>query len=62
MERKYEQFQKVNGKYVFMGWYPMLNEEFCIETKVRGKYTYKKYKWTDGTITEVKYGGYTENY
>lgn len=56
----YEQFSKINGKYYFMGWYPMLNESFCIETKTRGKYTYKKYKLADGSIEDIKYGAYIE--
>ena len=62
MERRYEQFNKIDGKYVFMGWYTMMNEDYCIETKTRGRYIYKKYQWKDGSITEVKYGGYVENY
>ena len=59
--RTYETYIKLeNGKYYFTGWYPMMNEEFCIETKVRGKYIYKKYKWLTGKVEEYKYGSYVE--
>ena len=58
-EERYQMYTKINGIYVFMGWYPMLNEEFCIVTKVR-KYNgrdhvYKTYKWLNGDIEETKY-------
>lgn len=53
---KYETYHKAeNGRWHFVGWYSMNNEEFCIETKVRGKYTYKTYKWLDGKIDEYRY-------
>lgn len=56
----YEQFSKINGKYYFMGWYPMLNELYCVDTKTRGKYIYKKYIFPDGSVEYIKYGGYIE--
>lgn len=55
-EEKYEVYQKLkNSKWYFIGWGTMMNEENCIETKVRGNYTYKTYKWLNGKIDEFKY-------
>ena len=62
MERRYETYVKLeNGKWHFLGWYSMKNEDFCIETKTRGKYIYKTYRWLTGTIEEYRYGSYVEN-
>lgn len=58
-EERYQMYTKIDGRYVFMGWYPMLNEEFCVSTKVRlydnRKHVYKVYKWLNGDIEEIKY-------
>ena len=58
-EERFQMFTKINGRYIFMGWYKMLNEEFCISTKkrnIRGKkYIYKTYKWLNGDIEQVAY-------
>lgn len=63
MERKYETYVKVNGKWVFVGWGSMMTEEFCIETKTRGKYIYKTYKWLSGVTEEYRYNNnYIEKY
>ena len=48
------------GYYYFLGWYPMMNEEFCIETRKRGTYTYKTYQWLTGKIETYRYGDYVE--
>ena len=61
MERKYETYVKVDGKWIFVGWGIMLNEEFCIETKKRGKFIYKIYKWSTGVTEEYRYGSYIES-
>lgn len=61
MERKYETYVKLeNGKWIFVGWGSMMNEDFCIETKKRGKYTYKTYRWSTGKIEEYRYGSFIE--
>lgn len=60
IERRYESYVKINGKWHFLGWYRMMNEEFCVETKMRGKYIYKTYKWLNGNIEEYRYGSYVE--
>lgn len=58
-QERYEMYTKIDGRYIFMGWYEMLNEEFCISTKVRvydgRKHIYKTYKWLNGDIEETKY-------
>lgn len=54
--KRYETFLKINGRYKFQGWYHMMNEDFCIDTKQRGNYTYKTYKWLNGEIETYKYG------
>lgn len=55
---RYETYEKINNKYVFMGWYPITNEERVIATKTRelnGKlHVYKTYLWDNGTTTECK--------
>ena len=53
--KRYETFTKVDGRFIFMGWYPLLNEEFCIETKYRGRFVYKTYKWLNGNIEVNRY-------
>lgn len=56
MNRKYETYIKLeNGKWLFVGWGFLMNEEFCIETKIRGRYIYKTYKWLSGKVEEYKY-------
>lgn len=53
---KYETFIKTeSGKFHFVGWNEMTREEFVIETKQRGKYLYKTYKWLNGDITIYRY-------
>ena len=60
MER-FEMYQKVNGKYMFMGWYPIntLYEDKVTKTKERvingRRHLYKTYLWNNGDIEEVKY-------
>ncbi|MBR3117578.1 MAG: hypothetical protein IKL65_00485 [Bacilli bacterium] len=58
MER-FEMYEKVNGRYYFMGWYPMEDENRCINTKTRvinnHTHLYKTYKFNDNTIRELKY-------
>lgn len=55
-EIRYETYIKLdNGKWHFTGWCKMTFEEFCIETKVRGSYMYKTYKWLNGNIEEYRY-------
>lgn len=46
------------GRYHFLGWYPMESEEFCIDTKIKGKSIYKTYKWKNGAIEIMRYGTY----
>lgn len=63
--RRYENFKKMeNGKWLFLGWYPMQEERFCIDTKTRvtnGKtYIYKTYKYLNGDIEVIKYGSYVD--
>ena len=63
--RRYETFFKSKGKFNFMGWYSMMSEDFCISTKQRkdreGKvWTYKTYKYLNGTVEEYKYGAYVD--
>lgn len=59
MERRYETYVKLeNGKWLFVGWGSMINEEFCIGTKTRGKYIYKTYKWLSGKTEEYKYNSH----
>ena len=53
---KYETYIKLeNGRWHFVGWYSMCDEQFCIETKTRGRYIYKTYKWLTGKIDEYRY-------
>lgn len=58
--KRYETCIKIDGKYHFTGWYPMMNEEFCVETKTRGRFIYKKYVWLNGNVEEYRYGSYIE--
>lgn len=60
MSRVYETHEKINGKYCFVGWNEMLNEEFCIKTrtrKVKDK-DFQNGKWVD-TIKTYIYKTYT---
>lgn len=57
---KYETYKKIDGKWYFMGWYPIMNKEFLIETKKRGKYTYNTYKWLNGEIETERLGSSVE--
>jgi hypothetical protein len=53
---RYETWTKLDsGRYYFIGWYEMKNEEFVIDTKRRGKYVYKTYKWLNGDIETLRY-------
>lgn len=53
---RYETWSKNDkGKYFFIGWYEMKNEEFVIDTKRRGKYVYKTYKYLNGDIETLRY-------
>lgn len=64
-EEIYEMYQKCNGKYEFIGWGKPLNEETCVDTKVRQLETqtniYKKYlvkylvKGKADEIIEIEY-------
>ena len=58
MER-FEMYQKINGRYIFMGWYPMNKEEYCINTSKRvingHTHLYKTYKYKNNDIEEIKY-------
>ena len=75
--RKYETYIKNDkGRYIFLGWYPMKNEEFVIDTKERTKqvkdwvdgkwvsvhktFIYKTYKYLNGATEVLKYGSYIE--
>ena len=63
--KKYENFIKTNtGRYMFIGWYPMLNEDYCIKTKTRKvnnkTWVYKTYRYKNGEIEDYKYGSYIE--
>lgn len=75
--KRYETYKRNDkGRYVFLGWYPMQDEEFVIETKqltkitkdwVNGKwvpvpktYIYKTYKYLSGATEVLKYGSYVE--
>ena len=44
-----------NNKWHFVGWGTMLDEAYCIETKVRGDYIYKTYEWLTGKREEYRY-------
>lgn len=59
-KRVYETFLKLNGKWLFLGWGHQKNEQFCINTKMRGNYIYKTYKWLSGEVEEYRYGNYLE--
>lgn len=53
---RYETWAKGdNGKYFFIGWYEMKNEEYVIETKQKGKFLYKTYKYASGDIETLRY-------
>lgn len=57
--KKYETWMKIGNKYCWMGWYPMLNEEFCINTRIK-KIRTKSWvngKW-ESTIKEYIYKTY----
>ena len=75
--RKYETFiRNEKGRYIFLGWYPMQDEEFLIETKERTKqvkdwvngkwvpvqktFIYKTYQYKNGRTETLKYGSYVE--
>lgn len=46
-----------NGRWIFVGWADMCNDfnKFIINEKSARGFIYRTYKWTDGTIEEVKY-------
>jgi len=74
--RKYETSVKIDGRYYFLGWYPMEDEKFCIDTRTRtikdkdytdGKWIdttktliYKTYKYLNDEIKTYKYGSYVD--
>ena len=60
--KRFESYVKLeSGKYHFVGWYPINenDEQFCIEIKTRVikgiTHLYKKYKYTNGEIEEMKF-------
>ncbi len=57
--KRFEMYVKINGRYIFMGWYPIKDEDRCIDTrkKVINGHThlYKTYQWNDSSIEEVKF-------
>lgn len=77
MIRHYETYVKLdNGRYYFIGWYPMQDDDKCFDTMTRtiktkewinGKwsdttktYIYKTYKYLNGEIKTYKYGSYID--
>lgn len=58
--KKYETFLKINNKWKFMGWYPIMNNNFILDYNKRGKYTYITYEWLDGNVEQYRYGEYIE--
>jgi hypothetical protein len=58
--KRYETWTKMDtkigdGRYYFLGWYPIMYEEFVIKTRRRGKYLYKTYKWANGDLETLRY-------
>ena len=55
MKKLFETYVDIDGKFVFIGWSEMMNEEFCIETKNTKKFIYKTYKWLNGKVEKYRY-------
>lgn len=54
--KKFETYAKnERGKFIFVGWGQMLNEEFCIETKKTKRFIYKTYRWLTGKVEVYRY-------
>ena len=57
MER-FETYEKYNGKYIFIGWYP-INTDFIDNVRVRKangkKHLYVSYKYLNNDTAEYKY-------
>jgi len=53
---RYETWVRLDsGRYYFVGWYQMTNEEYVVATEKRGKYLYKTYQWLNGDIEKLRY-------
>lgn len=51
----FEQWEKFDNKYVFIGWHILPDESYCIKTRKHGKYIYKTYCF-NGKIEQLKIG------